>query len=96
MIERANEKKFPFVYLFDDGQKVYPVYGATRTPHIYLLNKKGKELIVEYMGAIDNNYKDATAVTETYLADAIDALLANKKPSVTETKSIGCTIKAKK
>ena len=96
MIERANEKKFPFVYLFDEGQKVYPVYGATRTPHIYLLNKKGKDLIVEYIGAIDNNYKDASAVTETYLADAIDALLAKKKPVVTETKAIGCTIKVKK
>ncbi len=96
MIERSNEKKFPFVYLFDEGQKVYPVYGATRTPHIYLLNKKGKDLIVEYIGAIDNNYKDASAVTETYLADAIDALLAKKKPTVTETKAIGCTIKVKK
>jgi peroxiredoxin len=96
MIKRSKEKNFPFVYLFDEGQKVYPVYGATRTPHVYLLNKKGKDLIVEYIGTIDNNYKDATAVTETYLADAIDALLANKKPAVTETKAIGCTIKAKK
>lgn len=96
MIERANEKKFPFVYLFDEGQKVYPKYGATRTPHIYLLNKKGSNLIVEYIGAIDNNYKDASQVTEKYLADAIDALLAGKKPSVTETKAIGCTIKVKK
>lgn len=46
MIERANEKNFPFVYLFDDGQKVFPVYGATRTPHVYLLSKKGNDLIV--------------------------------------------------
>lgn len=96
MIERANEKKFPFAYLFDEGQKVYPVYGATKTPHVYLLNKKGKDLIVEYIGTIDNNYKDASQVTETYLADAIDALLENKKPSATETKAIGCTIKVKK
>jgi peroxiredoxin len=96
MIERSKEKNFPFVYLLDEGQKIYPVYGATRTPHIYLLNKKGKDLIVEYIGAIDNNYKDASQVTETYLADAIDALLAGKKPSVTETKAIGCTIKVKK
>ncbi len=96
MIERANEKKFPFAYLFDEGQKVYPVYGATKTPHVYLLNKKGKDLIVEYIGTIDNNYKDASQVTQTYLADAIAALLENKKPLVTETKAIGCTIKVKK
>jgi peroxiredoxin len=96
MIERANEKKFPFAYLFDDGQKVYPVYGATRTPHVYLLNKKGGDLIVEYIGTIDDNYKDASQVKEKFLENAIDALIAGKKPAVTETKAIGCTIKVKK
>ncbi len=96
MIERAKEKNFPFAYVFDEGQKIYPKFGATRTPHVYLINKQGNDFIVEYIGTIDNNYKDASAVTETYLADAIDALLAGKKPAVTETKAIGCTIKVKK
>lgn len=96
MIERSKEKSFPFVYLFDEGQKIYPVFGATRTPHVYLLNKKGKDLIVEYIGTIDDNYKEAEKVKETYLADAIDALIAGKKPKTTETKAIGCTIKVKK
>ncbi|MFP4557273.1 MAG: thioredoxin family protein [Bacteroidales bacterium] len=96
MIERSNEKNFPFVYLFDEGQKIYPKYGATRTPHVYLLNKKEKDLIVEYIGTIDDNYKDADKVKKNYLADAIDALLAGKKPKVTETKAIGCSIKTKK
>jgi peroxiredoxin len=96
MIERANEKKFPFVYLFDEGQKVYPVFGATRTPHIYVVSKKGKDLVVEYIGTIDDNYKEAKEVKETYLADAIDALLAGKEPKTRETKAIGCTIKVKK
>lgn len=96
MIKRANDKNFPFAYLLDKGQKVFPVYGATKTPHVYLLNKKGNDLIVEYTGTIDNNYQDASKVTETYLANAIDDLLAGKKPSVTETKAIGCSIKIKK
>ncbi|MFA5647633.1 MAG: thioredoxin family protein [Bacteroidales bacterium] len=96
MIKRANDKNFPFAYLLDKGQKVFPVYGATKTPHVYLLNKKGNDLIVEYIGTIDNNYQDASKVTETYLANAIDDLLAGKKPSVTETKAIGCSIKIKK
>lgn len=96
MKERAKEKNFPFKYLFDEGQKVYPVYGATRTPHVFLLNKKGEELIVEYIGAIDDNYKDASAVKEKYLENAVDALLAGEKPKVTETKAIGCSIKVKK
>ncbi|HOU75478.1 MAG TPA: thioredoxin family protein [Tenuifilum sp.] len=96
MIERAQQKKFPFVYLFDEGQKIYPLYGATRTPHVYILSKKANDLVVEYIGAIDDNYKDASAVKEKYVENAVDALLAGKKPAVTETKAVGCSIKVKK
>ena len=96
MKERAAEKKFPFVYLFDEGQKVFPVFGATRTPHVFLLSKKGNDLIVEYIGTIDDNYKDASAVKEKYLENAVDALLDGKNIAVTETKAIGCSIKVKK
>ncbi len=90
---RATEKSFTFPYLFDDGQKVYPVYGATRTPHVFLLNREGDDLIVAYIGAIDDNYRDASAVEENYLVDAIEALLAGEKPDPDHTKAIGCTIK---
>ena len=96
MKERSKAKKFPFDYLFDEGQKVYPAYGATRTPHVFLLNKVNNDLVVEYIGTIDDNYKDASAVKEKYLENAIDALLAGEKPKVTETKAIGCSIKVKK
>ncbi len=96
MIIRAIEKNFPFAYLFDEGQKVYPKFGATHTPHVFLLNKSGDDLIVEYIGAIDDNTRDASQVEEHYLANAIDALLAGEKPAVTETRAIGCTIKVKK
>lgn len=91
---RAKEKGFTFPYLFDDGQKVYPQYGATRTPHVFLLNKENGELIVEYIGAIDNNSQDASAVTEKYVENAVDALLSGKKPSLNYTKAIGCGIKS--
>ncbi len=96
MIERAHEKAFTFPYLFDENQSVYPAYGATKTPHIYLLKKEGSDLLVKYIGAIDDNYEDAAAVKQTYLANAIDALLANKNPNPEETKAIGCSIKKKK
>ncbi len=96
MQQRAMEKDFPFAYLFDEGQKVYLKYGAAKTPHVYLLQKKGADFIVEYIGTIDDNYKDESAVKEKYLANAIDALIAGKKLALTETKAIGCTIKVKK
>ncbi|MEM1118881.1 MAG: thioredoxin family protein [Bacteroidota bacterium] len=93
MKERAANKKFPFAYLFDEGQKVYPAYGATRTPHIYLLDA---EKTVQYIGALDNNAQDASAVTTRFVEDAIAALEAGKKPETTNTKAIGCSIKTKK
>jgi len=93
MQERAEEKDFPFEYLFDEGQKVYPQYGAERTPHIFLVDKKKK---VRYIGAIDDNAQDAEAVKVKYLENAITALQKGKKPDPDFTKAIGCTIKAKK
>lgn len=94
MQQRAKDKGFTFPYLFDEGQKIYPQYGATRTPHVFLLNKENGALIVEYIGAIDNNSQDATAVTDKYVENAVDALLSGKKPALKTTKAIGCTIKS--
>jgi len=62
MQERAREKKFAFPYLLDEGQKIYPQYGATKTPHIYILQKTAKGNQVKYIGAIDDNYEDEAAV----------------------------------
>lgn len=93
MKERAKEKGYTFPYLKDADYKVYKEYGATRTPHIYVLTKDKGELLVSYIGAIDDNYQDASAVKEAYLANAVDALLADSKPDPDFTKAIGCTIK---
>lgn len=90
---RAKEKGFTFPYLFDDGQKVYPKYGATRTPHVYLLNKENEKLVVKYIGAIDDNAKDKNNVKEAYLDNAVTALLKGKTPNPDFTKAIGCSIK---
>ena len=95
MIIRAKEKNFPFPYLFDETQDVYRKYGAKRTPHIFLLNKQGEDLKVEYIGAIDDNSQDASQVTTPYLANAVDALLAGTTPDPSYTKAIGCSIKDK-
>ena len=93
MQERAKEKEFPFVYLFDDNQKIYPLFGATRTPHVFLLDK---EMVVQYIGAIDNNAKKPEAVTINYVKDAIMAIEKGEKPDPNFTKAIGCSIKTAK
>jgi peroxiredoxin len=91
---RAKTKGFTFPYLFDEGQKVYPSYGATKTPHVYLLQKTEKGPMVKYIGAIDDNSRNAAAVKTKFLENAVDALLAGKKIEITTTKAIGCSIKA--
>ena len=96
MIIRSEEKGFTFPYIFDNTQEIYKTYGATKTPHVFILSNNSGKYKVEYIGAIDNNYKDAEQVTEHYINDAVDALLQNKKPKVTTTKAIGCSIKSKK
>jgi peroxiredoxin len=94
MQERAQEKKFDFPYLLDEGQKIYPQYGATKTPHVYVLEKTSKGNVVRYIGAIDDNYEDAKAVKQKYVENAVDALMLGKEVPVKETKAIGCSIKA--
>lgn len=92
---RAEEKGFPFAYVFDDGQKIYPIYGATHTPHVFLLERVGADLKVAYIGGIDDSPRDASQVKERYLANAINALLDGNRPEPAVTRAIGCTIKKK-
>lgn len=93
MIIRAKEKGFTFPYLFDDGQKVFPQFGATRTPHIYFLDADKK---VSYIGAIDDSARDESVIEERYLENAIMAHSMGKKIEPATTKAIGCSIKVQK
>lgn len=95
MKARAKDKGYTFPYLVDETQEITKAYGATRTPHVYLLAKKDKDLRVEYIGAIDDNSRSAEDAEEFYVEDAISALKAGKEVSVKNTKAIGCTIKWK-
>lgn len=95
MIARAGEKGYPFPYLKDETQEIYKAYGASRTPHIFLLKNKGGKFKVAYIGAVDDNAMDATAVLNRYLEKAIGAVLSGDKPEPATTKAIGCVIKTK-
>ena len=93
MKKLASTKGYTFPYLLDEKQDVYPLFGATKTPHIFILHKENGKNIVKYIGAIDNNYANPEDVTERYVEDAVDALIAGTKIEVTTTKAIGCSIK---
>lgn len=93
MQKRAELKGFTFPYLIDDRQDIYPQFGATKTPQMYVLQKTIKGNVLKYIGAIDDNYKDANAVNTKYVENAVDALLLGKEVNLPETKAIGCGIK---
>ncbi len=96
MKSQAKRKNYDFPYLMDETQEVARAYGATNTPHVFVLNKVEEKLLkVAYIGAIDDNSRNASAVTKKYVEDAVDALLESKSIPVTKTKAIGCTIKWK-
>ena len=94
MQKRAKVKGFTFPYLIDEGQTVYPKFGATKTPHMYVVQRTKKGNTVQYIGAIDDNYRDAAAVSRKYVEEAVDALLSGKEVKEKETRAIGCSIKA--
>ena len=90
--DKMKAKKYPFVYLMDAKQEVYPQYGASRTPEIFLVDNTKK---LRYTGALDNNSRDASAVTEKYVENAISKIEAGEEPDPNFTKAIGCSIKVK-
>lgn len=97
MQKLAREKGYKFEYLFDETQQIAKQYGATNTPHVYVLSKQDDgSLRTEYVGAIDNNADDASQADKHYVRDAVNALLKGNEVPQASTKAVGCGIKWKK
>jgi peroxiredoxin len=96
MKKLAKKKGYKFEYVYDETQEVARKYGATNTPHVYVLSRNDGQLKVEYAGAVDNNPDDAAKADKKYVADAVNALLSGKPVPVTNSRAVGCAIKWKK
>jgi peroxiredoxin len=92
MKKKAEKKKFPFPYLYDETQKIARDYGATYTPEFFVLTKDRK---IAYMGAMDDRTK-VEDVKERYLESAVDVVLKGEKPAKGETIAHGCLIRYKR
>lgn len=90
---RSREKEYPFPYLLDEGQEIFPKFGAKSTPHAFVLDK---DRVVKYIGAIDDSPRDSESVKVNYINDAVAAISKGEDPEITYTKAIGCGIKSKK
>jgi peroxiredoxin len=95
MVDQAKRKKYDFPYLVDESQNVAKAFGATNTPHVFVLKNEGNTFKVAYIGAIDDNPRNAAAASKRYVEEAVDATLSGKAVPSTKTKAIGCSIKWK-
>jgi peroxiredoxin len=92
MQKRAAARKYTFPYLIDETQDITRTYGAQATPTAYILQKTANGMLVQYVGAIDNDEEDMNPARTKYVENAVDALLAGKKPAIAGSKAFGCRI----
>lgn len=95
---KAKSKKlnFAYPYLMDPDHLVTKAFGATNTPHTFVIQKTNAGNKVVYIGAIDNDTENTKSDKIKYVEDAITALMNNQTIAITKTKAIGCTVKWKK
>ncbi len=90
MVQRMEQYKFPWVYLWDETQEIARIYGALRTPHFYVFDKDRKLI---YTGRSSDSPRDASRITLDDLENALEEHLAVKLISKPITNPIGCNIK---
>lgn len=90
MKEYAEDYEMNFPYLEDSDQSVAQDYGAICTPDIFVYDDDRR---LAYHGRLDDNWKDPSLVEKEELAEAIEALLADEKPSTKQKPAMGCSIK---
>jgi peroxiredoxin len=90
-----KEWKLTHPVLLDAAGTVGKTYGATNTPHMFVIDKKGT---LVYAGAIDNS-PDAEGKSPTdgklinYVDAAIEDVAAGRAVRTSTTKAYGCSVK---
>jgi hypothetical protein len=93
MVHEAEERGYPFPYLYDETQEVAKAYRAACTPDFYLFDA-GRKLV--YRGQLDPSRPGSDVpVTGRDLRAAVDALLSGKPPLAEQVPSLGCNVKWK-
>jgi peroxiredoxin len=94
---REGKERFGLTHpvLLDESGAVGRLYGAERTPHLYVIDKRG---VLVYRGAVDNS-PDGEAESPAggklvrYVDEALTALRDGKPVAVAETQAYGCSVK---
>jgi peroxiredoxin len=93
MVHEAEQRGYPFPYLYDETQEVAKAYHAACTPDFYLFDRDARLI---YRGQLDGSRPDSgLPVTGSDLRQAIDAVLNGGDVPAAQIPSIGCNIKWK-
>jgi hypothetical protein len=82
-------------YLADKDQVAMGVFGARKSPEVFLLSTVNGKFTVVYNGAIDDNPQAANDAKANFLKDAFDKLVAGQKIEPATQRAVGCTIRKK-
>ena len=88
----AQQKDFPFPYLFDETQEVAKAYGAMCTPDFFGLDA---DLGLQYRGRLDESRMDTVPGARRELFEAMLQVARAGKGPDEQVPSIGCSIKWK-
>lgn len=79
--------------VLDKGHRLVKAFDAQLTPEVFVLDRAGK---LAYRGRIDDRYvglgNQKAAPKKRDLADAVQAVVAGRKPAVSKTSGYGCLI----
>ena len=89
--EIAEKRKVNYPILIDPNNQVADQFGAITTPHVFIVDQEGK---LAYEGAVDDQgYAEHNKVSQSYVRDALDAVLSGSPVPTPQTKSVGCSVK---
>jgi peroxiredoxin len=89
----TTRKAAPSAVLFDPSGTVGRLYGATNTPHMYVIDRRG---VLVYAGAIDDRPTTRRADVQgadNYVRAALQAVAAGQPVKTPITRAYGCTVK---
>ncbi|MDZ4816910.1 MAG: thioredoxin family protein [Verrucomicrobiota bacterium] len=91
---RAEKEKYAgTAILIDADGKVGKTYGATSTPHMFVIDTTGK---IVYQGAIDDKATTDQAdvkLAKNYVSEALESILAGQPVKSANTRPYGCSVK---
>jgi hypothetical protein len=85
----------PVPYLADKDQVALQALGAKRSPEVFLLKNINGKFVALYSGPIDDNAQAPEAVTNYYIKQAIEKLLASQEVNIPPVRPVGCSIRRK-